>query len=511
MTRVLYNAPLSSFWTETAKVLSNEHGFEPVFWMGVSSDGVLPKGCIYYDAWNAFRLQSPPDLGEGVDTENAFAAIRDWEEYPIHFRTYLRILNRVEVDGSFPLLEREPFFARQLRWWINVVKRLKPDLYLAENVPHCPNDYPLYMCLKFFGVKTLSVRSTPLRGWYYLCENITDADPLMIAPRSEVSTEDLNALEEEAVKRVLERFKTGNPPFYLRKHYKTQGNWRLWLRKQPRLGPLLDLLSLVKAAWQSARGRPAPAGRWSLMKRPGSDYSKQSLNYFQVVSLTLKARNIKIALKRELDAVSSPYQDDHPYYFYPLHYQPEQTTVPLGYDFCDQLSLVHCLAENLPEGRVLVVKEHPCQFMESLYGHQGRCAGFYRELAGVKGVHLANLESDTHELIAGSKGVISLTGTAAWEGLVLGKPAMIFGQAWYSSCPGVIRVRQWSEIESAMAKMESSHCEESLMPFLKEFSRRAFRNNIFGRPDVDSDGVVPRSYQDFASQLFHQSGYAGSP
>lgn len=117
--------------------------------------------------------------------------------------------------------------------------------------------------------------------------------------------------------------------------------------------------------------------------------------------------------------------------YFPLQLQPEMTTSTLGDRFCDQAYAIERLSEILPAGVRLLVKENPKQ------GAYMRGPLFFHRLNRIPSVTLLPSWADTHALTDGAKFVASITGTVGWEAIRNGKPALVFGKAWYRNFPGV--------------------------------------------------------------------------
>jgi hypothetical protein len=124
---------------------------------------------------------------------------------------------------------------------------------------------------------------------------------------------------------------------------------------------------------------------------------------------------------------------DRKYVYFPLHLQPELTTSALGGIYVDQLLALERLSEILPLDWLVYVKENPKQT------EMQRDAGFFQRMARLKNVILVPMESDSLALIRASQFVATITGTAGWEAISLGKKALIFGACWYQHLPGVFR------------------------------------------------------------------------
>ncbi len=71
------------------------------------------------------------------------------------------------------------------------------------------------------------------------------------------------------------------------------------------------------------------------------------------------------------------------YIFFPLHYQPEKNTSPLGGVFENQLLAVKILSEAVPENWIIYVKEHPRQFSYVMRQRHYRDIDYYEKLLGI--------------------------------------------------------------------------------------------------------------------------------
>lgn len=106
-----------------------------------------------------------------------------------------------------------------------------------------------------------------------------------------------------------------------------------------------------------------------------------------------------------------------PAFFYaPLHMEPEASIFMYSPWLRSQLEFCRVVAQSLPPGARLVVKENP-----KMAGYRTR--EFYEELRAIPNVLLAAPGASSTALILQSKGVIVLAGTAALEARVLGRPA----------------------------------------------------------------------------------------
>ena len=114
------------------------------------------------------------------------------------------------------------------------------------------------------------------------------------------------------------------------------------------------------------------------------------------------------------------------YYFFPLHYQPEASTLVSAANYEKQLFAIDLLAKKIPVGSILYVKEH-----YSILGH--REMNFYRSLKDYPNIKFISPWISSHKLIKNSEGVIVLTGTVGWEAILYSKPVFVLGKVFYNS------------------------------------------------------------------------------
>jgi len=117
--------------------------------------------------------------------------------------------------------------------------------------------------------------------------------------------------------------------------------------------------------------------------------------------------------------------------YFPLQLQPEMTTATLGGRFRDQAYAIEQLSLVLPAGVRILVKENPKQ------GAYMRGPIFFERLRRIPSVTLLPSWADTHALTDRARFVAAITGTVGWEAIRSGKPAVVFGAAWYRKLPGI--------------------------------------------------------------------------
>ncbi len=121
--------------------------------------------------------------------------------------------------------------------------------------------------------------------------------------------------------------------------------------------------------------------------------------------------------------------------YLPLHLEPEENVHAIGGAYRNQLDAVVALHDQLPPGWTLLLKENPKQSFQ----HRGE--PFDARLAALPNVRFAEPALASDLLLARARLVASITGTAGYEALLLGKPCLYFGEAWYASLPGAVQFK----------------------------------------------------------------------
>ena len=97
-----------------------------------------------------------------------------------------------------------------------------------------------------------------------------------------------------------------------------------------------------------------------------------------------------------------------PYYFYPFQLEPEAGVHYQGHGlYMNQVKLIQNIAAQLPPGAVLYVKDHP-------HDHGYRAAIDYLRLNHVPNIRLLDSHIPAKQVIAGARGVMTITGTAGF-------------------------------------------------------------------------------------------------
>jgi len=166
--------------------------------------------------------------------------------------------------------------------------------------------------------------------------------------------------------------------------------------------------------------------------------------------------NFLSKLKKEIKLELNDNAEFNNFVYFPLHYQPEATTVPLAIDVSDQVTLAHELAGLLENYNIkLVVKEHPSTFNPRFRADRGRFKGYYKFLNSHKNIELVGENVDTSFFMEHSKFLFTISGTSALEKVVTGGVSVIMASHFAENIPNMHRVESIDKMHATIHRLLS--------------------------------------------------------
>ncbi len=189
------------------------------------------------------------------------------------------------------------------------------------------------------------------------------------------------------------------------------------------------------------------------------------------------------------------------FYLFPLHFQPEATTLVNAQNYEKQLNAIDLLAKKIPIGTKLYVKEHYADL-----GH--RELDFYSKLKIYPNVRLIDPWENSRELIEKSIAVITLAGTVGWEAILLKKPVFLLGNMFYSNFKYTNKINNIDELPNrlknhSLLELDDQDYEDELelyvASYLKSLQDGSFI--IFSPDSVMSEKNLGSLYKSFMHEL----------
>ena len=197
------------------------------------------------------------------------------------------------------------------------------------------------------------------------------------------------------------------------------------------------------------------------------------------------------------------------YVYMPLHLIPESSVFVKASYYVDELNLIEQVSKALPIGWKLYVKEH-----QAMLGERG--FEFYRKVKEIHNVRLVqiNYYKDPKPWIVNSKGVVTITGTAAYEAALLGKRSIIFGNVPFALIDGITRIKSFDELHDAICAFGPVDSLHSAACYVEAVKRAGSEVKIFELMD-DADAIFAgkkertQEFDDMLNELmvFYEKGY----
>jgi hypothetical protein len=160
---------------------------------------------------------------------------------------------------------------------------------------------------------------------------------------------------------------------------------------------------------------------------------------------------IKVELKKQILLRKNIYFEnpvkDEPYVYMPLHLIPESTTFVKSPFYINELFLIEQISKSLPISWKLYVKEHQAMVGE-------RSLKFYNRIKKFPNVRLVQLNfyDDPKPWIENSKGVITISGSTAYEAAILGKKSIIFSDVPFRLIEGITKLDSFEKLNSKISE-----------------------------------------------------------
>jgi len=170
---------------------------------------------------------------------------------------------------------------------------------------------------------------------------------------------------------------------------------------------------------------------------------------------------------------------DRPFVYFPLHLQPEASIDVKGRPFTNQLEIIRALSRTLPVDHALLVKEHPVAL------HR-RTRSFYAALRAIPGVVLVDPGFPTFRVMETAALTVAITGTAAYEAALLGKPAATIAPVFFDRIVAAPGFDPYSDSLARLLGEAEPAAEGDRVEFLADLmacSHRGVVGDAFWQPE----------------------------
>lgn len=481
-------------WLEVAQHLSKA-GIDVAYWIAwarIRDDvaNICPDA-LFHDTIDAKRALPLPEFQDAKKTLFTALCRSIWEQ---EAQTVYEMMIRFDHSRDLIFAEASMHFYQLLLYWNTVLDRMRPDVVIFPTPPHVVYDYVILKLCQGKGIPTLLFEqawifppysmvmrdfqegSVELRERY--SSLMAGPKPVPLSSRGREILDRLAGQYAEARARSEVSFARtaghdiADEPFWAEQQRFLEANVEIearWFEKQAasEIAPAAakrDLMAKLASFWPRRREVDPVAdipyekqvNISALAKQRGTSlaasFEGEMPNKHYLEQRIDQIRHTRERY-RDYQARSVKPQNGERFIFLPLMFQPERTSCPQGGIFSNQAIMVNLLSNLVPEGMCIYVKEHPTQLHPNMQSTQARSADFYEVLGGFKNVRLIDIDADPFSLIDSCVTVATVGGTAAMEAVARGKPALVFGYAYYNDCAGIYPVASEFDLRQALAEI----------------------------------------------------------
>ncbi len=305
-------------------------------------------------------------------------------ELALEFQQFQDIYSRVNFSKGQDYFDHLNLFHLYYQFFTRVLKDGKVDALIYFTAPHAGADFVLACAARRLGIETFFTLQSPIPNRFFCVTDLKDFGTFGTSPD------------------IGEPIELTIPKTYKKKHF--------YMSKIPhKRGWLLS--RFFRDVWWALIGGRQPINWGGVFQKQGA-----------------RIRYTKLFKKHAVSSIDLSKK----FVYFPLQLQPELTTSVIGNEFSDQLLALEKLSKILPDDWRIYAKENPKQ------GFQQRDQFFFERFKRVPNCHYLGTSINTYDLIENCEFVASITGTACWESVSGGKPALIFGNIWFKKLPGIV-------------------------------------------------------------------------
>ena len=389
------------------------------------------------------------------------------------FYLFETLFSRIDIYGSMSFDLKRLYAHRYITYWIQFIKYNSIVMVISPVAPHRVFDFSLLIACQMLGINYVSFQTTPIDKQLFLIDKFYDSDQFIFEHDFKS-----HGLKEKIKNDVARR----------------SGTYEKALPNYEKKNILANKNQIKKTLNFSRKFFQDKYKFWSSFKLPKNLIKGGHIAPFDYASyLICKNRRLK-SLKKYYEKNTSSVDVNKEYIFFPLHYQPEETTCPSGGIYSNQLLVLDKLLQIGSQDTLIYVKEHRTQFNNNYNGDLGRKKDFYDFLIQHPRVKLVDMNIDQFLLVDNSKMVATVTGTVAYESFCRNIKSVLFGRTWLNGLTNVHKYSSVSKLQNFYngnkVYLSVDQKEKEIFQIMKNsFSSVHDENyeNLYGRPLKDDE------------------------
>jgi len=465
MNLALVNFDIDNYLNKFAEKLSSVYRISSYFGYRRPKKTSSLSNSNFVDATCLYKISNINEAFEkNLNISEKNFSKEDVNYYTNYFLIFSKILDRVTPQLNSNNYN-ELYFWKLIGYYSDYIEKKKIDLFLFDCTPHRPWDFILFTVAKRMNIKTLIFRRTEIPGKNLLVEDY-ESKKLNFnfnykMPKDENFSSILSGPKNfEKIESILV-FRDIKDGLTL-KNYIASNKLKILSKKNIFYKILYFFIRLLKIIeikfiffdvfFKSIPVQKIGASENSVPNTTLAGVQNPNrFNYFLIKFLTL-VRNKEVNNFNNNLKISNNITKNK-YIFFPLPYQPERTTLPEAGNYNSVVNAIKSLSKNLPDEIFIVVKEHPKLLYKDVRSFHFRDKFFYEELLNIEKVILVKAERDFNQLINNSLMTACLCGSVTFQGLVNGKPSIVFGSTWLSDCNSVECIEENTNIKNSITKL----------------------------------------------------------
>ena len=420
MKKYIYIPTGNEVWLDVAIELYKKNIADPVLWLGDDRHYLKAKEVFGEAVISKQDFIFYPERIKGINYKGENADFFLSENYLRAKDRCLKMMDRLDLYGTFNRLDREIIFNKLTIWILKRIEQSKPDALVFSETPHSHTYYLIYEVCLYLNLEIIKFNTWLPVPLLFIQDMKTDARQIkgnFSSTLSEQFKEDII----NSVKCLANLKSKDSYELPAMKIQRFESQWKSMIIYFIQAG----LLAGIKEYWFQTR---------MFFNSHYYPINPYKIGFFgRARNKWLRRKNLIKEFNKNSEAIDLRSN----YVYFALHFEPERTTNPDGGVFHDQAIAISKLRDLVPDNIDIFVKEHPTHFYRADRGSRGRSPIYYDFLSNINGVKLVPQNISSLSLIENSIFNATITGSVCYESAIMGKQSLIFGDSWFNGCPNV--------------------------------------------------------------------------
>ncbi len=384
----------------------------------------------------------------------------------------IKMMDRVDLFWWFRNIDRNDLFYSILFHLFDLIKTKKPDFILMSWTPHVTASFIMYGLCKFLSIPGYSFVWSSILPCVYLLNGIDGK--FIDKPKSLVFSHWITEKFNQDIQKFINKFQGQDfeLPTDIRRQYD------------------FDKVSLVNFAKKLSKNISLIF--YKKVEYFGFSSYKNSIWIFEkIIFFFMKSKIIQANIDSLKKYESNDFSIlEKKYVYFPLHYEPERTTNPDGWNYYDQIKALLALRKMLPIDIPIYVKEHYSQFTQLGQWYRWKGRFFYVAISKIENLHIINMSTPSVKLIKNALFTVSITWTTILESICFEVPTVIMWNAWFENFTWVTRFTPKLSVDEVISNKGSREtCGEDI-------KKLVINHWIFGTIGSLDETFYPRYYNE---------------